>query len=195
MITSNVFDEIHNGISVKMCYLPLKIHTICETEISFTDFKEAVESEIESINVSLYDQGTPLQILVCNPDLASYDKFSLLVQHGADITVDNPDCQDLFSCICDQEFQLRDLVTKSRDCELCSQLTRFHENYIPILDFLLKNNVYTEEPVYIHNGSDNVVQQFPILELLKHKEYIPILKKHLGKFHTEQVKNILCSSD
>lgn len=198
---TTIFDEGDH----KTCYLPLEIHEVCMTDTPFEKFKEVVESDKENINVQLHDDGNPIQILVQNPSVATYDKFKLLIDNGAE--PDGGNSQDVFSCICENEF---------------------NPNYIPILDYLFENNLFDESPwhimetgkfsnmsdikiesgvtyqfvrrnnaliasqddidpatnvckIYYDHTPGKTIIQFPILLLSKHKGYTQILEKYKDK--------------
>lgn len=179
MATENtIFTEVHNDKEVQLTYLDLEIHKICKTSLSLEDFKSGVELNKKHIHVILYDEGTPLQILINHPDFLTYEKFMVLIENGADIEDWSCYCCSLLECISEQDF---------------------HENYIPILDFLLTNTKgidYLESPVLLFElGFDEPTEIFPILELLKHEKYLPIFKKHCDKFKTKQVKEKLTTPD
>jgi len=180
MSTENtIFTEFHYDKEVQLVYLDLEIHKICKIALSLEDFKSGVELNKKHIHVVLYDEGTPLQILINHPDFLTYDKFMVLIENGANIEDWTCYCPSLLECISDQDF---------------------HENFIPILDYLLANTKgidYLESPTYLFEfeGPREGIEIFPILELLKYEQYIPIFKKYCDKFKTPQVREKLVTSD
>lgn len=133
---NSIYDEGDH----KMCYLPLILHEVCMTDTPFEKFKQVVETHKENINVELHDQGNPIQILVQNPSLATYDKFKLLIENGAE--PDGGTGPDVFGYICDREY---------------------NSNYIAILEYLFENNLFHESPwCIIESGEFSNMSDFTI---------------------------------